>query len=104
MLCLEVEDLNLVINSVSEGGPTQREVREHREELFAHQAKLREQLQALHERVERAKQEIQHGVLKGGQMYKVRKDGQVWNKVVIEVSQVECFTPKKNVAIRVEVP
>lgn len=31
MLPEELDDLNLVINSISEGGPTPREAREHRE-------------------------------------------------------------------------
>jgi hypothetical protein len=51
MLCTEIEDLNLIINSVSEGGPTNREVREHREELFAYQCNLKLQLEELKERL-----------------------------------------------------
>jgi len=58
MLCTEIEDLNLVINSVSEGGPTQREVSEHREEMFAYQCRLRQQLQELKDRLDVVSKEI----------------------------------------------
>eukprot|EP00347_Sterkiella_histriomuscorum_P016533 403352827 len=70
---MDIQDLNLVINSISEQRPTPREVREHKDNLLTIQKQLHAQLTKLYERQIKLQQSKEYGVV-GLNMHSISKN------------------------------
>ncbi|CDW82873.1 UNKNOWN [Stylonychia lemnae] len=130
MLPQEISNINLVINSISEQRPTNREIKEHKEHLLMIQSQLHTQLTLLYERQLKAVNQLCFGVV-GNEINIINKidissfitnirstnksknqtvnksftNLTKWNKIVMEVDSIKIYNKKLNfIGIRVVIP